>query len=64
MEGESVQVCIRVTEGSFASNAVLTFELDPVLGNGKIRVCMRVNLSKAATHFLQKRNQIGHLDRS
>ena len=38
MEGESVQVCIRVTEGSFASNAVLTFELDPALGNGKIRV--------------------------
>ena len=37
MEGENVQVCIRVTDGSFASNAALTFELDPFLGNGEIQ---------------------------
>ena len=36
VEGESVQVCIRVSEGSFASDAVLTLELDLFSGNGEI----------------------------
>ena len=37
MEGENVQVCIRVTDGSFTSNAALTFELGPFLGSGEIQ---------------------------
>ena len=37
MEGESVQVCIRVTEGSFANDAILSLELDYFSGNGEIQ---------------------------